>query len=144
MNAVIVDASVAIKWFIPEVHALEARLWRNSGHELHVPSFFFDLEIANILWKKVQRNEIASFDAESILAQLPVLPVVRDMEPPLLSAAFDLAVRTQRTTYDCLYLALAVQLNGRMVTADQRFYNSIAGSPWGSHICWVADVPAVP
>jgi predicted nucleic acid-binding protein len=66
------------------------------------------------------------------------------MEAPLLALAFDLADRTQRTVYDCLYLALAVQLGGRMVTADQRLYNSLAGTPLGPHICWVADLPSVP
>ena len=60
------------------------------------------------------------------------------------TSAFDLADRTQRTVYDCLYLALAVQLGGRMVTADQRLYKSLAGTPWAGHICWVGDLPAGP
>ena len=32
------DASVGVKWFLPEVHAAEARQWRNGPDELHVPS----------------------------------------------------------------------------------------------------------
>ena len=91
-----------------------------SRDELHAPAFFFDLEIANILWKKVRRAEITRADADQILAQLPALPITRHPEGPVLPAAFDLADRTDRTVYDCLYLALAVQLGGRMVTADQR------------------------
>jgi predicted nucleic acid-binding protein len=62
----------------------------------------------------------------------------------MLALTFDLADRTQRIVYDCLYLALAVQLGGRMVTADQRLYNSLAGTPWATYLCWVADVPTVP
>ncbi len=87
MNAAIIDASVGIKWFLPEIHSAEARRWRSGSDELHVPAFFFDLEIANILWKKVQWAEITRVDA------------------------------------------------------DQRLYNSLAGSPWSSHICWVGDLP---
>jgi hypothetical protein len=34
--------------------------------------------------------------------------------------------------YDCLYLALAVHLGGRMVTADERLVNSLAGTPWAA------------
>ena len=138
------DASVGVKWFVPEVHAAEARAWRSLAATLHVPAFFFDLEIANILWKKVQRGEIPRADADLILSQLPALLVTRHLESPLLTAAFDLAARTHRTVYDCLYLALAVRLSGRMVTADQKLVNSLAATPLASFISWVADVPATP
>jgi predicted nucleic acid-binding protein len=144
LSALVVDASVGVKWFVPEVHAAEARAWRAGPDALHVPAFFFDLEIANILWKKVRRAEITRADADLILGQLPALPLTRHAESPLLASAFDLADRTQRTVYDCLYVALAVHLGGRMVTADQRLYNSLAGTSWASSICWVADVPKTP
>ena len=45
MSVLVVDASVGVKWFLPEVHAAEARQWRYSANELHVPAFFFDLEV---------------------------------------------------------------------------------------------------
>jgi predicted nucleic acid-binding protein len=144
LSAIIVDASVGMKWFVPEVHSAEARQWRNGPDELHVPAFFFDLEIANILWKKVQRAEITRADADLILGQLPSLPVTRHPEPPLLASAFDLADRTQRTVYDCIYLALAVQQGGRMVTADQHLYNALSGTPWAGYVCWVGNPPTGP
>ena len=144
MSLIVVDASVGVKWFVPEVHAAEARQWRNGADELHAPAFFFDLEIANIVWKKVWRAEITRADADLILGQLPALPLTRHAEPPLLALAFDLADRTQRTVYDCLYLALAVHLGGRMLTADQRLYNSLAGTPWACYICWVGDLSTGP
>ncbi len=144
MSVIVVEASVGIKWFVPEVHSVEARQWRNSPDELHVPAFFFDLEIANILWKKVHRAEIMRADADTILGQVPTLPLIRHPEAPLLTSAFDLANRTQRTVYDCVYLALAVQLGGRMVTAGQRLINSLTGMPWASHIRWVGDLSAGP
>ena len=140
----VVDASVGLKWFVPEVHATEARQWRSGPDELHVPAFFFDLEIANILWKKVRGAEITRADADLILGQLPTLPLTRHPELPLLAPAFDLANRTQRTVYDCLYLALAMQLGGRMVTADLRLFNSLSGTPCAPFISWVADVPGTP
>jgi predicted nucleic acid-binding protein len=144
LSNIVVDASVALKWFVPEVHAAEARQWRKSPDALHAPAFFFDLEIANVLWKKMRRAEITRVDAELILGQLSTLPLTRHPEPPLLESAFDLADRTQRTVYDCLYLALAVQLRGRVVTADQRLYNSLMGTPWAGYVCWVGDAPTGP
>lgn len=144
MSAVVVDASVGIKWFVPEIHSNEARQWRNGPDELHTLQTFFDLEIANVLWKKIQRSEIVRTDAELILPQLTTLPVTRHLDGPLIPVAFDLAVQTQRTVYDCIYLALAVQLGGRMLTADQRLFNSLSTTPLGSYLCWVQDVPNTP
>jgi predicted nucleic acid-binding protein len=43
--------------------------------------------------------------------------------------------------YDCLYLALAVQLGGPMVTADDRLVNALAGTLWAGHIIKLQDVP---
>jgi predicted nucleic acid-binding protein len=144
LSTLIVDASVGVKWFVPEIHAARARRWRQGPDELHVPAFFFDLEIANILWKKVRRAEVSRPDAHAILCQLPALPVTRHPEAPLLGSAFDLADRTQRTVYDCIYLALAVQLGGQMLTADQRLVNGLAATPWAPFVRSVADVPAGP
>ncbi len=144
MNALIVDASIGMKWFVQEVHTAEARTWRSGANSLHAPAFFFDLEITNILWKKVRRAEITRADADLILGQVPTLPIVRHPEAPLLIPAFDLADRTGRTVYDCIYLALAIQLGGRMLTADQRLYNSLAGTPWASFLRWVTDLPTRP
>ena len=139
MSAIVVDASVGMKWFVPEAHAAEAHAWRHGPEELHVPAFFFDVEVANILWKKVQRAEITRADADLILGQLPSLPLTRHPESSLLALAFDLADRTRRTVYDCLYLALAVQLGGRMLTADQRLYNSLSATPWAPYVCSLSD-----
>jgi len=144
VSAIVVDASVGVKWFVPEVHATEARQWRSGPDELHTLAFFFDLEIANVLWKKVRRAEITRVDADLILDQLAALQLARHSEAPLLATAFDLAGRTQRTVYDCLYLALALQLGGRMVTADQRLCNGLVGTPLATHVCWVGDAPPVP
>ena len=56
--------------------------------------------------------------------------------PPL----FDLADRAGRTVYDCMYLALAVQLGGRMVTADERLVNGLANGPWADYVIRLQDV----
>jgi predicted nucleic acid-binding protein len=141
VSAIIVDASIGVKWFIPETHAMEARRWRDPSRQLHTLAVFFDIEFCNVLWKKIQRAEISSVDARPIERQLPLLPITRHSEQPLLSSAFDIAEQYHGTIYDSLYLALAMRLGGRMVTADQRLYNSLAATPLVNHIVWVADRP---
>jgi predicted nucleic acid-binding protein len=116
-----------LKWFVPEVHSADAQRLQDPAHELHVPTFF-DVEMGNILWKKLQRGELTRDEADDILNQLPGLPLTRHAVAPLMSAAFDLSVKSKRTVYDCLYLALAMQLGGQMVTADQRLSNALAAT----------------
>lgn len=140
MTVFVVDSSVGMKWFVPEVHSADAQRLQDPAHELHVPTFF-DVEMGNILWKKLQRGELTRDETDDIRNQLPGLPVTRHAAAPLMTAAFDIAVQTQRTVYDCLYLALAVQLGGQMVTADQRLSNAIAATSWSANICWIEDVP---
>src|SRR2546421_10389624 len=105
MTPVVVDSSVVIKWFVAEVLTPEAIRLRDSGRPLHAPALL-DVEVANIAWKKIRRNVMTRAEGDFILSQLPLLPVARYPDGPLLPSAFDLADRTQRTVYDCLYLAL--------------------------------------
>ncbi len=140
MSLFVVDASVGVKWLMPELHTDAALRLQNTGHQLHVPSFF-EIEIGNVLWKKVQRGELTSAEGEAALKLIPSLPVILHENRPLLTTTFDLALKTKRTVYDCTYLALAIQLGGKMVTADDRFVNSLAGMPWAGSIIRVQDLP---
>ncbi len=140
MSVFVVDSSVGLKWFVPEVYQVDAQRLQNSAHELHIPTLF-DIEMGNILWKKVRRGDLSRGEADTVLAQLPLLPVTRHAEASLLTPAFDLVNATQRTVYDCLYLALAIQLGGRMVTADQKLFNALTATSLAAHLCWVEDVP---
>ena len=46
MNVFVVDASVGIKWFLPEVHSRAAIKLHNPAFQLHVPGLF-DVEIGS-------------------------------------------------------------------------------------------------
>lgn len=141
MTAFVVDASVAVKWYVPEQFDVEARRVRRSGSDLHAPDFL-EVEVAAIFWKKLRRGEISRIDADDSLADLTkVAPLFRHPTGPLIAPAFDLADRTGRTVYDCLYLALAVRLGGTMVTADERLVTSLAATPWSGSIIMVGKVP---
>jgi predicted nucleic acid-binding protein len=140
MTPAVVDSSLVIKWFVPEVLTAEAIRLRGSGQVLHAPDFL-DVEVANIAWKKIRRGVMLRIEGDFIISQLPLLPLVRHSAGPLLPSAFDLADRTGRTVYDCLYLALAVQLGGQMVTADDRLANAFASTAWAANVLRLQDVP---
>ncbi|MHB1422231.1 MAG: type II toxin-antitoxin system VapC family toxin [Gemmataceae bacterium] len=140
MSLYVVDASVVIKWFVPKTWAIEALRVYTSGTPLHAPTFL-NIEVANIVWKKLRRGEITRTEADFIVSRLPLLSLTRHPDDALLIPAFDLADKTQRTVYDCLYLALAIQLGGPMVTADDKLVNNMAATAWTASVPRVQDVP---
>jgi predicted nucleic acid-binding protein len=140
----VVDASVVIKWHVAEIHADAAlRLLGDHAPELHVPDLMFP-EAGNILWKKVRRGDLTEEQARGIAHLVAVAPLEIHPSAPLLEAAFEIATRTGRTVYDSLYVALAVHLACRLVTADEKLYNALKDGPLGAHILWVEDDLGIP
>src|SRR4028118_94795 len=103
MSRYVVDASVGIKWFVPEVHSEAAQRLLNRSHNLLVPDLFFP-EIGNILWKRVRRGEDTPNNARDTLAEFSTVPLEVYESQPLMPVALDIAVQTDRTVYDSLYL----------------------------------------
>jgi predicted nucleic acid-binding protein len=117
---------------------LAARL-ANSAHDLHAPDFAL-LEVDNVLCTYVRRGELTQVEADEARAKLARTPLRRHALLPLRDEAFDIASQTGRTCYDCLYLALAVALGGRTVTADRRFHNAIKATSFAQFVVWIGDV----
>ncbi len=138
MKKVVVDAGVAVKWFVPEIHSVAAARLLEPEIVLCAPDLIGP-EFGNILWKKVRRAEITRDDAEEILNAFRALPLEIHHSAVLLAAAFELAVEFDRSVYDSLYLALAVAEECALVTADEKFHSVIRESPLTGHIQWVED-----
>ncbi len=66
MTRFVVDASAAIKWFLPEIHSTAALRLLDPSLELHAPDLLFP-EVGNALWKLVKRGEISVEDAGVVL-----------------------------------------------------------------------------
>ena len=140
MTKFVVDANVAIKWVLTEIHSDAALRLRNSDSEMLVPDFFFP-EIGNIFWKRVRRGEMTLDEAKNDLEALLSLPLYICPSLPLMPMALEIAVRVQQAVYDCVYLTLAVTNDCQMITADERFYNALSGDILFSYLCWVEDIP---
>jgi predicted nucleic acid-binding protein len=138
MKRVVIDASVVVKWFIPEVHSAAAARLLDSDLVLYVPDLIGP-EFGNTLWKKVRRDEIGREDAEEILRAFSRLPFEIRPSAALLPAAFELANTFDRTVYDSLYLALAVAEDCALITADARLHATLAASSFAQHVQWVEE-----
>ena len=126
MNTLVIDASIAVKWVVeengtPEVLALRQRA-RLIAPELLVA------ECANILCKKVRRNEILK--DEALLAARLLQSAEIELLPTrsLFEAATRISIEIDHPAYDCVYLALAVENKCQFVTADEHFLRKLRRS----------------
>jgi predicted nucleic acid-binding protein len=139
LNRFVVDASIAIKWYLPENYNEEAAQLLDPRNELFAPDLLLS-EIGNILWKRVIKGECSANKAFTIMRELQSHFLQIWGVGILAGDAFDIACRTKRTFYDSLYVALAVKKDCLMVTADLKLYNAIKKTSYKEYMLWVEDI----
>lgn len=115
-ETVVVDASVAIKWVIPEEGA-EAALRARAHFAISAPELIIP-EMVNILWKKHQRRELSAVEASIAAGLLANAGITLMPMADLMTPAMDLAMQLGHPAYDCMYIAAAAKLRCRFLTAD--------------------------
>jgi predicted nucleic acid-binding protein len=140
VSAYVLDASVVVKWFLPEPWAEAARRLRKADLECHSPDLLL-LETCNALWKHIIKGNLDIAVAREAVEALAVAPISLWGAKPLFADAFELAWKTGRSVYDCTYLALAIRRELPLVTADRRFYDAIKLGAFARHLLWVEEIP---
>jgi predicted nucleic acid-binding protein len=138
VSDIIVDASVAVKWFVAEQDARIADEIANSGHRLFAPQILVT-EVANALIRKAMIGLMSTADAQRYWRSLPNylddLIAVDDMiEPALLNAC-----ELRHPIYDLIYLEAARRLDGQLITADRRFIIKLANTDLARHVTLLSD-----
>jgi predicted nucleic acid-binding protein len=95
MIRMVVDASVALKWFLPEPLAAAAMRLLDVRYTLVAPRFLL-IEAANARWKRYRRHELDIGEARRILRDLTRAPLEIHPSEPLTMAALDIAMRHHR------------------------------------------------
>jgi predicted nucleic acid-binding protein len=134
----VVDASVAIKWFLPEVLSQAAQELLNGGAALFAPDFLL-VECGNIVWKKVRLGQLARPDGDDLLDALRSGLVELVPTTPLIAPALQLAHAIDHPLYDRLYLAAAQAVDATVLTADRRFFERVARAKLPTDIARLAD-----
>jgi predicted nucleic acid-binding protein len=124
VKTLVIDASIAVKWVIDEPGAADASALRSKG-KLIAPELLV-AECANILWKKVRRNELSRDEARLAARLLQRADLELAPTRALLDEATRIAIELDHPAYDCLYLALALANDCPFVTADQRMLRKLA------------------
>jgi predicted nucleic acid-binding protein len=124
----VVDASVVLKWFVPEIHTDAARRLLAASHDFLSPDLLFP-EVGNAIWKKVRRGELTAEEGRRLAADISRVAVETVSTRALMTDAHALAVTTGLTVYDAMYLALAIRLETELITADAKLGQTVAGHP---------------
>lgn len=129
MTIPVIDACVAIKWFLPEDKFKEASKLLHGFNRMIVPDLFF-IEFDAIVTKKVRQRLVEPSDSYKLFNEIRNLPL--DVVPysMISKIALDLSVTLPITQYDACYLSVAIGYNQRVYTADQRFVNGMKNTPF--------------
>jgi len=143
-DAVVVDASVAVKWLFTEEHSAKAdALFRvqTSGSKPRglVAPLLIRSEITNAIHKRVRRGEIELGPADHLLTRFLTFPVELVSLDAIFSSALALAAQYDLgATYDAQYLALALAIDAEFWTADVKLVRAVP-EVW---VRWIGDHPA--
>jgi predicted nucleic acid-binding protein len=113
----VVDASVLVEYVIDGIHGHAAREALGAGEELWAP-YLVDAEVGHAIRGHVRSGQLQPETASAALDEFADLRVRRMAHRPFLARAFEL--RDNLSFYDALYVALAEELEMRLVTFDRR------------------------
>lgn len=137
------DASVALKWAMPEIHSdRAARLRldaRRAGEGLVAPPLF-RFELTNALRRRMLRNGLPLDAASLAIGELMALPVTLLGFDQLHPRALEIAdAYGLPATYDAHYVALAELLGCDFWTADERLVATLSAAfPF---VRWIGSYP---
>jgi predicted nucleic acid-binding protein len=119
MTSLIVDASVAVKWFVEEPLRAEARELIVGTDMLLAPELVI-AEVGNALWKRCRREQLTEMDALEIVDEIEGTFAGLTPVSVLARRAMQHSVRLDHPIYDCFYIALAEIEAAPIVTVDRR------------------------
>lgn len=117
---IVVDASVAVKWFILEERRDLARRLFGAGFSRIAPDFL-QLEVANVLSRKLRDGTIERSQCQVAMSALSDGLVAMVPSMIHIGRAFQLSAQIRHALYDCLYVAVAEAEDATVVTDDEKF-----------------------
>jgi predicted nucleic acid-binding protein len=123
----VVDASVALKWYVVEQNTPMAWAVREGGDVLIAPDLVVP-EVCNGAWKAWRRGELEPEQRQRIARHIAQAYDRLMPSSPLAERALAIAGTLDHPVYDCFYLALAEMEGGQLVTADRQLRNKTAGT----------------
>jgi predicted nucleic acid-binding protein len=128
---IVVDASVAIKWYLAEEDWEMARGLLAGADQVTAPELVV-VEVSNAAWKAYRRGFIAA-EQQALIAG-DIVQVFDRLEPlsSLAVRASAIAREIDHPVYDCFYLALSEAKDARLVTSDERLLAKTNGTAFAA------------
>ncbi len=128
MKNIVIDASVALKWYLSDEDNGDRALDVLEAHasdrlSLHAPALL-EFEVANGLAIAKKRARVGNDDTLKAMEGFTELGISLYPLSPLFSKVLDYSDRYNISAYDAAYVALADDLKTHVVTADKRLFNS--------------------
>lgn len=137
--ALVVDASVAFKWFVLEPASDQALQLLDLDEVLSAPDLAL-VEVVNALRSRTRGRE--NFDqaiADAAVA-LPRMLECSPMDGPLVQRALAMTIELEHPLHDSVYLALAERETTRLVTADEKFLRKVKASRFADLAVTIGEV----
>ncbi len=152
MTPLVVDASVLLKWVLPEVHS-EAARHVLSASDLLAPDLLW-AEVGHVLWRRRRQGEFDAQTAQVMLLDLRSLEIRDFPVRPLLPAALNIAMSIDHALYaahlaaggrpggggDCIYLALAEDAGLHRRYRRSAVPSKVRNGILSDRIAWIEDL----
>ncbi len=128
MKRIVIDASVALKWYLSDEEHGSKALDILAGHvsdrlSLHAPALL-EFEVANGLAIAKRRARVADENALKAMDGFLGLGIALHPLSPHFQKVLEYAGQYNISAYDAAYVALADDLKSQLVTADRQLFNS--------------------
>ncbi len=115
---VVVDASVATMWYLPQTNSEQAIGLLGSSHDLVAPNLI-RIEVGSALLRGLRRNELTREETmKAIRSLLPEAVRLLSTSAEQVEASLEIAVEHGGSIYDAIYIALARSLDAPISTND--------------------------
>jgi predicted nucleic acid-binding protein len=135
----VVDASVAIQWYLREQFTVAALNALRDDISIHAPELLV-AEFGNVLWKKVRAGDINRSEADTISDAFLRRRIHFHPLRTILAKALENAIDSSIPVYDWIYVVLADSLDCRFVTADRKFFLAVRKTALKKRVVWIEEL----
>jgi predicted nucleic acid-binding protein len=129
-ETLVVDCSVAAKWALQEPGRNDALRLLDEQEAGNISLIAPDLlltEFAGLIAKRTRRKLMPAAQGYRAVRLMEESDLRLFEISPLLGRALDLAINGQMSLWDCIYLALAIEHDCQLITADVRLFRNGRG-----------------
>lgn len=128
MERAVVDASVAVKWFVDERDtdkAIRLKALYTAGSIGIIAPTLIHYEVANAL-RYHPHYRLTEPQLAATITRLKGMQIIIDPTPEMWTRTFEISRSEDISVYDATYIAVSMLLDAEMVTADKRLLKKLS------------------